>query len=166
MRTSDLIKGGKGVKIINGIYLHTPPQADFFRQEVKELLARNVRPKQAYVLRLKAEFIVNLRESSDYKRYNEWITTLSYEEKIALLSPKDTLEAGCFGLIESWYEDTPNNKWQRVVFIGESLIGDFLGIELNPSNLSIVEGLAKVGNICSISSTGGAQLNHKLLAVI
>lgn len=150
-------------KFLTGEKIFSEVPSGFFLEGVNELLQEL--PEGELPLLLKVKLFCTLKESKKYPLFIEWFEGLSAEEQINFFLPKKQLDIGCFGLVESWWEDNPEAKTQRIIFIAQGGVGELLGVELNTPSLSIVEGLKKNGEV-KISPVTGGTLHHRLIAVI
>lgn len=133
-------------------------------EEIIALL--KTQPEGDLPLQAKIKFFYALKESKMYPLFIKWFDDQSLEDQLAFFLPKKQLDIGCFGLVESWWAETPNQKRRRLIFIGEGLGGSYQGIELHIPQLSIVERLRDLNNECIVSGTGGGEYHHKIIAII
>lgn len=157
------LKGAQ--KFLTGEKIFSKVSKKDFLEEVNKLLQEQPKPKEELPLKLKVQFFCDLRDSGMYPLFIEWFEKLLIDDQFNFFFPKESLEEGTFALIESYWDDSPENKTQRIIFVALGVVGELLGVELNPINLSIVEGLQKSREMIVTPPTGGG-LHHELVAVI
>lgn len=150
-------------KFLSGEKIFSETEKEIFLEEVNELLQEQ--PKGELPLKLKVQFFCALRYSEKYPLLIDRFENLSIDDQFKFFLPKKELDEGCFGLIESYWDESPEDKSTKLIFIAQGGVGELLGVELNTPSLSIVEGLKKNGEV-KISPVTGGTLHHRLIAVI